>query len=180
MTYKKWVFSAILLFVIGIASGLMMPSNLISEQIAILGDFSAALTSLPPILVAVFIFAKNVSVLLFSFALSPVFCLIPILALGLNGYMIAAIGATITEQKSLGFVLAALLPHGILELPALILGEAAALSFGTVAVISLFRKESRNQLLPNFRQNLKYLMVALGLLLPAAIIETFVTPLLLS
>jgi len=33
--------------------------------------------------------------------------------------------------------------------------------------------------LTSFRQNLKYLMIALALLLPAAIIETYVTPLFL-
>jgi stage II sporulation protein M len=73
-----------------------------------------------------------------------------------------------------------LLPHGIFELPALIIGEAAAFSFGTAAILALFKKERRNLLLPNLKQNLIYLLIAFALLLPAAIIETFVTPLLLA
>ena len=68
----------------------------------------------------------------------------------------------------------------IFELPALILGEAAALSFGTVVIRALFKSERRNLVLPNLKQNLKYLMVAFALLLPAAIIETYITPLLLT
>ena len=151
-----------------------------AKEIATLGDLSTILTSLPLPLIALLIFVKNVSVLLLSFVFSPVFCLIPVLTLTANGYMISAVGAMVAEQETLGFVLAALLPHGIIELPALILGEAAALSFGAVATRSLFRKESRNLVLPSLLQNLKYLAVALGLLLLAAIVETFVTPLFLT
>ncbi len=180
MTYKKWVFTAISLFVIGLACGLVTPSSAVVEEIASFGELSTILISLPPLLTAILIFAKNASVLLLSFMLSPILCLMPILALTVNGFVLSAVAAMVAEQQTLGFVLAALLPHGIIELPALILGEAAALSFGVTVMLSPFRKEGRSLVLPSFKQNLKYLIVALGLLLPAAIIETFVTPLLLK
>ena len=77
-------------------------------------------------------------------------------------------------------MLAGLLPHGIFELPAFILGEAAALSFGVVTLLALVKKERRNLLLPAFKRNLRYLAVALVLLVPAAIIEIYITPLLLA
>jgi len=183
MSYKRWAFIATLLFVIGLTLGVAFgPSatgGLVSQDIAGLSELSRVLNSLPPLLIMVFIFAKNVSVLLFSFVLSPIFCLMPIMALFFNGLVIATLSAMIIEEESLGFVLAALLPHGVIEIPALILGEAAALSFGAVATLSLFRKESRGLVLPSLRQNLKYLVVAAVLLLPAAVIETYVTPLLL-
>ena len=86
----------------------------------------------------------------------------------------------VVQEESLGLVLAGLLPHGIIELPALFMGEAAALSFGAMAIAALFKKGKRNMLLPNLKQNFKYLMVALALLLPAAIIETYITPLLID
>jgi stage II sporulation protein M len=76
--------------------------------------------------------------------------------------------------------LAGILPHGIFEIPALILGQAAALSFGAMAITAIFSKEKRERLLPNLRKNLKYLAIALSLLIPAAVIETYITPLLLS
>jgi stage II sporulation protein M len=60
------------------------------------------------------------------------------------------------------------------------LGEAAALSFGAVVVVSLFKKEKRSLVLPNLKRNLRYLMLALLLLVLAAIIEAYITPLLLS
>ena len=104
----------------------------------------------------------------------------PILTLTVNGWLLAFVSVIVSQEKSLGFVLAGLLPHGVFELPAFILGEAAALSFGAMVILALFKKERRNLLLPSLKQNLKYLVIALALLLPAAIIETYITPLLLD
>ena len=155
-------------------------ASLVSEEIAVFKELVRLLASLPLALVVVIIFTKNASALLLSFALSPIFCLLPILTLIVNGWLLAFVSVIVSQEKSLGFVLAGLLPHGIFELPALILGEAAALSFGTVVILALFKKERRNLLLPSLKRNLRYLMVAIALLLPAAIIETYVTPLLLT
>jgi len=60
------------------------------------------------------------------------------------------------------------------------MGQAAALSFGSLAILALFKRERRSQLLPGLRRNLRYLMIACALLLPAAIIETYITPLLIT
>ena len=181
MSYKKWSLIAISLFAIGLIAGLVTPAGIgtISEDITILEEFGYILASLPSILTAILIFIKNASVLIFSFALSPIFCLVPIMALTVNGWMLGTVSTIAVERESLGFVLASLLPHGIVEIPALILGEAAALSFGAIVTLSLFKKEKRRLILPNFKRNLKYLIIALALLLPAAIIETYVTPLFL-
>ena len=182
MSYKRWVFIAILLFAVGLISGLVTPASitsLIFEDIAAIDEFGGMLASLPTILAVIVIFVKNVSVLLLSFVLSPIFCLMPIMALTVNGWILAIVSAAVVEKESLGLVLAALLPHGVIELPAIMLGEAAALSFGMIATLSLFKKEKRGLVLPNFRQNIKYLMIALALLLPAAIIETYITPMFL-
>jgi len=183
MNYKRWIFVAIFLFGIGLAFGFTTPTgiaSLISQDIAALEEFSGILISLPLPLTAILIFIKNVSALVISFALSPILCLAPILALTINGWLIAWVSTAVIQEKSLGFVLVGLLPHGIFELPALILAQAAALSFGTMAILALVKRKRRNLLLPTLKQNLKYLLIALALLLPAAIIETYLTPLLLT
>ena len=181
--YRTWLIIAIALFGVGIVSGLAAPPsivNLLSEEITALEEFASLLAPLPQFLVFAIIFLKNTSTLLLSFILSPILCLVPILALTLNGWLIGFVSNVIVQETSLWFLIAGLLPHGVFELPALILGEAAALSFGTVAILALFKKERRKLLVPNLRQNLKYLLIAFALLLPAAIMETFVTPLLLT
>jgi stage II sporulation protein M len=183
MSYKRWLIIATSLFIVGFILGLVVPASmvsLLSEEITALQELTDFLAPLPQPIVFLVIFVTNVSTLLTSFIFSPILCLWPILVLTLNGWLIAFVSVILVQEKSLGFVLAGLLPHGIFELPALILGEAAALSFGTMAILALFKKEKRKLLLPNLKQNSIYLLIALALFLLAAIIETFVTPLLLT
>jgi len=183
MSYKWWLLIAIFLFGSGLLLGLAAPTSIValtSGDIAALEEFARFLSSLPQPAVLMVILTKNVSALLISLALSPMFCLAPVLALTVNGWLLGLVSNTVIQEKSLGFLLAALLPHGIFELPALIMGEAVALSFGTAVILAVFKKGRRNLLLPSLKRNLRYLVIALVLLVPAAIIETYVTPLFLT
>jgi stage II sporulation protein M len=181
MSFRRWIFIAIGLFVIGMTLGLAVPN----DAVEIFAGDLAALEELAQIFgpfefsTAAFIFLKNVSALLFSFILSPFLCLVPVIALVANGGLIAFVSVIVIEQESVGLLLAGLLPHGIFEIPALIIGEAASLSFGSMVIIALVSKKRRGQLSPNLKRNLKFMGLAFALLVPAAIIETYVTPLLL-
>ena len=182
MSYKRWIFVAVGLFAIGMAIGLAIPTTLadfLAEDLAALEELAAILGPFQ-ISTALFIFFKNVSALVISFIFSPFLCLTPILALTANGLVLSFISTLVIQEESLGLLLAGLLPHGIFELPALIMGEAAALSFGATAMVALISKEKRSRLKPNLKQNLRYLVFAFILLLPAAVIETYITPLFLS
>ena len=182
MSYKRWLFIAVLLFGIGLVLGLASTAgitDLLAEDVADLEELAELLSPLPPAAFLVFVFIKNVSAVLISLVLSPVFCLVPVIALVFNGGILGLVSALVVQEESLGYLLAGLLPHGVVEVPAFIMGEAVALSFGTAVVLAVFKKERRKLLLPNLRQNLRYLAVALILFLPAAIIETYVTPLFL-
>jgi len=183
MKYRVWLITAASLFVISIIVGWSIPndiSGLLGEDIAQLAQLSNLLLSLPPIVTALLIFLKNSVSLLLSFALSPLLCLTPLLALLFNGVLLGWVSATIIERESVGLLLAGILPHGIIELPAFIIGEAAALSFGSLAIVALFKAEARGMLWPHLKQNLRYLAIALALLIPAAFIEAFITPLLIK
>jgi len=183
MTYKRWILITVFLFGIGLVLGLATPAGivgLLSEDVAAFEELADFLAPLPQSSVFLFIFIKNVSVVLISFAFSPVFCLMPVLALAINGWLLGLVSTIVIQEKSVGYLLTGLLPHGIFELPALIMGEAVALSFGTAVILALFKKERRNLLLPNLRENLRYLTIALTLFFVAAIIETYLTPLFLG
>jgi len=182
MSYKRWIFVAIGLFGVGIASGLVTTpvstAELFSENLAAFEELAAIFVPFQ-VTTAIFIFLKNVSALLISFMFSPILCLVPIIALIVNGGLISFISVAVVQEESLDVLLAGLLPHGIFELPALIMGEAAALSFGALTIVALVSKK-KDLLLPGLKQNLRYLLIACTLLLPAAIIETYVTPLFLT
>lgn len=179
MSYQRWLLIAAFLFSLGLVLGLSTPpssSGLLPENVTALEKFAEFLEPLPQPTVLVIIFVKNVSALLLSFALSPIFCLVPVVALVFNGWLLGIVSTAVIEEQSLGYLLAGLLPHGIFELPAFIMGEAVALSFGATALLTLFKKEGKSLLRHTLRQNLRYLGLALLLLLPAAVIETYLIP----
>lgn len=154
-------------------------SGLFSEQESVLEDI---VTYLGPyqVTTVLFIFVKNAAAVVISFLFSPFLCIVPVVALVFNSAFISYVSVAVVQEKSLGFLLAGLLPHGIFEIPALIIGEAAALSFGVAMLVALFTRDRGSRLLPSFKKSLKYLLLSLALLVPAAIIETFVTPLFIS
>ncbi|OGO41862.1 MAG: hypothetical protein A2137_05185 [Chloroflexi bacterium RBG_16_58_8] len=186
MRFRFWIIIAAALFAAGIWAGLAVhqadPSilaSLFSEQASALGSIGSWLGEFG-VLTLIFIYLKNAIALVVSFMLSPILCLVPVLALVFNSALISYVGAAVVQEKSLGYLLAGVLPHGIFELPALIIGEAAALSFGVAAMISLFSRGRGDYLRESFRRDFRYLVVALVLLVPAAIIETFVTPIFIT
>lgn len=181
MSNRWWFVTAFTLFVIGLVFGLVTfkpLTNSLPEEVANLKRFTDLLESSPQPLVFLFILLKNVSAVLFSFFLSPFFFLVPVLALLSNGWILGVVSVITVQEKSLGFLLAGVLPHGVIELPALFLGEAVALNFGAAVMLRVWGGQGGG-LGAIFRQNLRSLRLPIVLLLLAAVIEAYVTPLVL-
>ncbi len=182
MSYKRWVLVSIALFILGMVLGFYPPKgfeDFISENLGAIEKLSSTLA--PFSLVTFFVIVlKNGLALLFSFALSPFLCLVPALTLLLNGSILGFVSLKVIEEESLPVLLGGILPHGIFELPAIIIGLAAALEFGAAAMQAVVMREKRAGLFTSFKQSLRYLFIALALLVPAALIETFITPLFLT
>lgn len=176
MSYRGWLLVATAIFGMGIVIGLVAPPGPPAQDMPGFEEI-AGLAELPQSLLFIFILFKNGLALLISFALAPIFLLMPLVALTLNGWLLAAVSTAVVQEESLGFLAVGILPHGVIEIPAFLMAQAAALSFGTAVVVSLFNKEKRGLVLPSLRQNVKYLALALVLLVPAAVIEAYITPL---
>jgi stage II sporulation protein M len=117
MTYKYWLFVAVFLFAAGLGWGLVTDVNTpgpLSENAAALQKMAGLLSPLPQSSVFFFIYAKNVAAVATSFMLSPILCLVPVVALVLNGGLLGLVSPLVIQEKSLGFLLAGVLPHGIL------------------------------------------------------------------
>ncbi|MDD4858669.1 MAG: stage II sporulation protein M [Dehalococcoidales bacterium] len=186
MQFKRWLLITAGIFVFGFVVGLVFSlvkpmdiAQLLSEEMAALERLAGSLRPFT-LNMMLFILTQNASALLLSFLLSPVLCLFPVLAVMFNGGLLAFVAVLGARQASVGFILAGLLPHGVFEIPALIIGEAAAIGFGATAVAAVFSPARRKLLIPTLRNNLRYLGLAGALLVPAAAIETFITPLLLG
>lgn len=184
MTYKKWIIVTSSLFLIGLLLGSTITTGFLAEQftenVISLEELVGFLATLPLALIGVIIFAQNVITLLISFIFSPILCIVPVVVLILNGGLISFVAGEAISQESVSFVLAALLPHGIFEIPAFIIGEAAALSWGATVLVTILKKHNGNKIVSSLIRNLKILALAIMILLVAALIETFVTPWVIS
>jgi stage II sporulation protein M len=180
MKFRYWLFIAVALFAAGIVWGLNTPldSAPLDENVDSIRKLAEFLSTQARPTAFLLLFLKNVVAVALSFALSPFLLLVPVFALFINGGLLGAVAVAAAQEKSLLFVAAAILPHGILELPAFFIGQAAALSFGVAAMLALVSRSRRAELGGNLRRNLRYLGLSALLLLPAAFIETYITPVL--
>jgi uncharacterized membrane protein SpoIIM required for sporulation/ABC-type transport system involved in multi-copper enzyme maturation permease subunit len=108
--------------------------------------------------------------------------------LGMLAYLlnIGLVGGVLGVFKLIGYsplvlVAAGLLPHGIFEIPALMLGSAVVLRMGAVLVTPQIGKSMGQILLEQVSDWLKiFLGVVVPLLVVAALVEAYITPSILS
>lgn len=174
------VFVTLLFFISAIFGFFVANSNLVwtEEFVDALAESFAGLMEKDHSVLWFYIFTNNLSVSLMLLVFFFLFGIAPILALLSNGLTIGILVAYSISRIGLANVFLAIAPHGILEIPAFLI--AAALSLYLSKKFFLFLRKKRS----DFRQDLLFatkimLFVVTPLLLIAAIIETFVTPLLL-
>ncbi len=179
---KKWILISSVIFITGLLIGIISPSTDIFNSLDYLIDIAGDAASLSSFGLFIFYAINNIFKIVLSFIFSPLLCVLPVLSLFMNGWIISNVGHYIVDvqQYSAGFFIMGLLPHGIIEIPALIIGQAAALSLGTMAIAAVFVKDKRPYLFLNLRKNLKYLGLVVLLLIFAAGIEAFITPSVIS
>lgn len=91
-----------------------------------------------------------------------------------NGFMIGLISALATSHKGLTVTLAAFLPHGIVEIPAMALSASIGLYLGYCVLMSLFGRRIgvAREIAESARM---FVAWVLPMLLAAAFIESYVT-----
>ena len=106
------------------------------------------------------------------------FLLLPALSLGINAMLLGVLGAWyVSEGVSPLVYLAAVIPHGIFELPALILAFATGFYVcGQVTRLCRGNKEGRHVWDCLLLMSQVLLLVLLPLLAAAAVVEAYVTP----
>ena len=134
-----------------------MAGNIESEQYSSLGTFW-------------FILTNNFRVCLIALVTAPLLFFEPLIPL-VNGAVITAMGAMVVDVTgSMGLFLAATLPHGILELAAILTCSAAALSLGITFDVNIFTNGLKAAW-PEMKFQLKVFLAALLAIPLAALIE---------
>jgi stage II sporulation protein M len=120
-----------------------------------------------PLMAAIIIYLHNVVASLVLYALSIIY--IGLAGVAFNGYVLALVSEYALQEKGFTILqlIATLLPHGVIEIPAMLLASAAGL---------LTFHEARRRGLKGLYKGLVVLLIAILLLAPAAFIEAFITP----
>ena len=114
-----------------------------------------------------FIFLNNLKAGFFAIVSGVVVGVFPFVIGVVNGYLIGFVSREVAMQEGI-FVLWRLAPHGIFELPAIILSIGIGLKIGTI----LFGKDVKKRLKYNFVEGLRFFVfVIFPLLLIAGIFE---------
>jgi stage II sporulation protein M len=107
----------------------------------------------------------------FIFLISGLFIGIPpLMFIAFNGLFVGYIAYNAAQIQGLGFVFATILPHGVLEIPAIILCAAMGVGFGYEIIHKIFRREGLQEyVIESMRIFIKRIIPILAL---AAGIET--------
>jgi len=162
----------------GIAVGLQAPEQLAEMVIEEARRLVESIITSDPFELALRIFLNNARVALIVALLSPL-VVAPGFLVFANG-IILGIALTYAASK-LGWVvaMASVLPHGILEIPALLLAAAASTSLG-LAIWRAVRGRKREPWRKTLSSFAKAFTISLALFAAAAFVEAIVTPLLAS
>lgn len=124
--------------------------------------------------VAANIFVNNLQTSVILFIGGAAFGLITILVLSVNGFVIGIVIEYVRQEQGLYVILAGILPHGIFEIPALVLAGMFGLLLGGELWKELHGSgDAITAAEQNGRRFLVYVLPLLGI---AAIIEGFITP----
>ncbi len=159
---------------LGVLRGVFAPdaAATVGEQ---LEELVATLRDLSPFQLFLLIAVNNTVKILAMTFLGIAFGLVPVAFLLLNGMILQIVAAKILAVGGPLVLAAGLLPHGIIELTAALLGAAMGLRLGIAAVRRLSRPGVT--LRPILREAWRlYLRLLLPMLIVAAAIEVLVTP----
>ncbi|RQD69099.1 MAG: stage II sporulation protein M [Tindallia sp. MSAO_Bac2] len=111
--------------------------------------------------------------------LGGIILILPLFGLIVNGGLVGAVSALILNEGTIGlfgFYVVGILPHGIFEIPALILSGAIGLKVSKEILLPPQNQTRKHRLKKNYQAALWSLPAIILLLAIAAIVEVFVTP----
>lgn len=133
----------------------------------------------PPVLIMIIIFLKNLLASAMAMLLGLGLGLIPMLVVTSNGFLLGIVGYAALQKAGLLFLLAGILPHGVIELPVVLISIAIGFRLGYLLALTLAKE--RADLSGESRMAVHFLVrIVAPLLLLAAAIETFITPIAIS
>jgi len=175
---KPYLLTSLLLFSLGLVLGVMIMQrhpSLADYFAGSLAAFVKKFAGMPRAQLAAAIFLNNALKTLIAILLGALLGLVPAIFLLANGAALAVAWSLSADARGPWLSLLSLLPHGMLELPAVFLGTSMGLMIGLTAFNRLTHHDG-NTVAAELAQALRYFCtVILPLLGAAAVIEAFIT-----
>ncbi|MCK9580170.1 MAG: stage II sporulation protein M [Methanoregula sp.] len=124
------------------------------------------------------LFANNLEACLLLFLGGASFGILTIFIMSINGIVIGAIMEIVSKEHSALFVAAALIPHGIFEIPAFILSGALGILLAQSLIAEWYGRGDTAGAAQAFAR--LFLMFVLPLITAAACVEAFITPIVIQ
>jgi len=181
---RPYLTTSIVLFSVGAVLGLMIINQFPHLTDSIEDSLQAFVKSFhglskPQLAAAIFV---NNSVKTFLMILLGIFFgVVPALFLIANGAALAIVLTLSTQSRGIWLSLLSVVPHGVLELPAVFLGSAIGLMMGATLTRRLATKSEEIKIGAELGQALKFFLILIvPLLIVAALVEAYVTSALLA
>ena len=176
---RKYILIMTGIFIISVIAGLVVSLKdlgLSENYLNMLKESFGWIKDLSPIGIMLVIFLNNALKSLLAIVLGAGFGIIPVIFVGGNGLLLGLVANQVSSEKGALFVLAATLPHGIIEIPMILISSGLGLRLGHLMYSSIMGKKTdmRSELMQCLWI---YIRIVVPLLFVSAVIETFVTPL---
>jgi stage II sporulation protein M len=127
-----------------------------------------------PVSLAIFIFANNLQACILLFLGGATLGILTLFIIASNGIIIGGIVELVREERGPLFIAAAILPHGIFEVPSFIISASLGFILGT-SLLAEYHGEGDAAATAEAHAR-TFLLVVVPLVAIAAFIEAFITP----
>lgn len=181
--HKRYLAYATGLFLVPVLMGYFYAAYAPHEVDVLLESFKRSLGSLvdlPPLHLALIIFVNNAIKTAAMVILGGMLGIYPTLSLIGNGYLIGIIAYIAQAKAGLLLFVASIIPHGIIEIPIVILSGAMGLRLGHQTTKKIFGNKEID-LKKDYLVAVRWILCFITpLLFIAAFIESFITPFVIS
>ncbi|VUT23734.1 MAG: hypothetical protein MOIL_00136 [Candidatus Methanolliviera sp. GoM_oil] len=179
---RNYLIPAAIIFVasivVGILFALFHPSS--DGIILSLQQIFEPLMDMPKYKLMLVIFGNNLLTSFLAIVFGIFFGIFPIVVLSVNGFILGDLSYHVYLDKGIYYILAALLPHGIFELSAVILSCALGIKLGFI-FLNRFLEKPAPDLTQSFTNSLKiFIRLVIPMLLLASVIEVWITPIIVG
>jgi stage II sporulation protein M len=178
-TLKPYFIVITSLFILAIITGYIAALYHVEMVDVLLESFQESyvdkLVNASPIEIMLFIFKNNIFVSFFAVVGGIFFGIISIGIILFNGFFIGAVVFELIQQYGGLVVMAGLIPHGMIELPMILISASIGLRLGLLTFQRVFKIKDVALKYELFKAIRFFILVIVPLLFIAAIIETYIT-----